>query len=355
MLSVVGIDSRILVRNPIKKDGTRGEFISVIGMAVRVQDYESFDKQYQNAMEKAFTKSGLEKKYKYYSVNDLRDNPSKNKIIETFFENINEHIEKVHIFYTLFSKKRAPVVKVYGRYSRNKKIKLSKPTRTYKEFIHEHLVNCFPGICGWRLMKYFSSGTTQFHLDSYEGHICEAQEEFEKSNFEKFTFPSGDCTNPVISTADLLLDLFDIRLSKKKLLLIFQNIRLALPEFGNKILAYPFLNKHLPKITPLDKISVSNYSFLRPVYWVFKGDASINSGDLKRSEAYRNLLDCVAHKGGTIKLFSKSKDSKLMNPHDYGVYWNNNGKEIIKTYNKMGKKLQFFNIDLTVPDDHKNI
>ena len=230
------------------------------------------------------------------------------------------------------------------------------PDRTQKQLIKEHLVNTFPGICAWRLMEFFSSASVQFHIDFYEGHISEAQEELEKSPFEKFVFPSGDCINPVISTADILIGLLDKRLSEKKLFLLFENIRKALPEFGEKVLAYPILNKHFPKITPVDKIPIDNNKhMIRPIYWVFKGDNVINSKDLKHSGTYRNLLDYVSYKGGCVKIFDKNKDSLMMNQGDFGVYLNEMGKEQIKSYNKIGKKILLFNIDLMIPDDYRNL
>jgi len=356
MLGVIGIDSRMFRRNTTKKDGSPGEFISVVGMGVRVKDYEKFDQEYEKAMENAFKINGLTKKYKYYCLNDFEGESLRDKIVESFVGNIKNHIEKVHVFYALFSEERIERIKVYGRYSKRKGIKLSKPDRTQKQLIKEHLVNTFPGICAWRLMEFFSSPGLQFHIDFYEGHISEAQEEFENSSFAKLVFPSGDCVNPVISTADILLGLFDKRLSEKKLYLLFQNVRKALPEFKEKILAYPILNKHLPKITPLDKIPIDNNKYMiRPIYWVFKGDNIINSRDLKHSETYRNLLDFVSFKGGCVKIFDNSKDSSMMNQEDFGVYLNNMGKEQIKTYNKLGKKIRPFNLDLMVPDDYKNL
>lgn len=355
MLDVIGIDSRMFTRTTKKRDGTKGEFFSVIGIGIRVRDYDKFDKEYEKSMEKAFKDNGLEKKYKYYCLNDFEGNDRRDKVVESFIGNIQEHIHKVHIFYALFSEEKIKRIKVYGRYSKRTNTKLSAPDRTQKQLIKEHLVNTFPGICAWRLMEFFRQGI-QFHIDFYEGHISEAQEELEKSQLGKFVFPSGDCINPVISTADILIGLLDKRLSEKNLYLLFENMRKALPEFNEKILVYPLLNKHLPKITPIDKIPIDNNKYMRrPIYWIFKGEDIVNSKDLKRSETYRNLLDYASHKGGCVKLFDKNKDSKMMGDGDFGVYLNDRGKEQIKTYNKIGKKIQPFNMDLMIPDEYKKL
>jgi len=47
MLKVIGFDSREFKRDVIKKDGTKGKFRSALGIGVRVNDYEKFDKDYK--------------------------------------------------------------------------------------------------------------------------------------------------------------------------------------------------------------------------------------------------------------------------------------------------------------------
>jgi len=355
MLKVIGFDSREFKRDVIKKDGTKGKFRSALGVGVRVDNYEQFDKNYKENLKKIFEKYNLNKEYNYYCFNDLKNFEFSHKIIEEFILSMIENVEKIHVFYTLFSKKRIPSVKVYGRYSKREGKKLSKSTRNYFELLDEHIINMFPTICAWKICNCIPP-TFQFHLDSYSGHINESFEELEKSSIKKLVFPSGDCINPVISFADLFLAFFDKRLDEKKLHLLFENIRKAVPEYGEKILAYPILNKHLPKITPLDKIvaNVENY-ILRPIYWVFKGNVQVDSGKFKRSKVYRKLLDCISYKAGVVKLFSKMKDSDQLKDGDWGVFINDSGKETISTYKKLGIKLNILDLNLLVKEEDSNI
>ena len=305
MLKVIGFDSREFKRDVIKKDGTQGKFRSALGIGIRVDNYESFDKIYQKKLKEIFDKRGLEKEFTYYCFNDLKNIDKSEEIIEDFILLMKDYVDKVHIFYTLFSKDRIPEVKVYGRYAQRENKKLAKPTRNYLELLDEHILNMFPTICAWKI-SHCIPASFQFHLDSYSGHINESFEDLEKSPIKKVVFPSGDCINPVISFADLFLSFFDNRLSKNNLHLLFPNIRKAIPEYGEKILAYPILSKHLPKITPLDQVEVKieDY-FLRPIYWVFKGDVQVDSGKFKRSKVYRKLLDWIFLKGGLVKCLVK--------------------------------------------------
>ncbi|MDO9538140.1 MAG: hypothetical protein Q7J68_07460 [Thermoplasmata archaeon] len=354
MVSIVGIDSRIFIRDTIKKNGMPGHFESVVGIAVKVRDYLEFNQKYIQVMSDAFKSVSLTTDYQSYCVNDLKDLPEKDDILAYFVEHISRHIEKVHVFYTLFSKDRLKEVKVYGRMAQKKKIKLAAPTRTYEELINEHLIHCFPAICAWRLTEYLSPGTIEFHLDSYGGNICEAQEELDDSDFTIFVYPSGDCCNPVISTADLLLDVMDTRLEKRRKLLIFDNIRPAISEFGDNLLVYPILNKHLPSITPLEQKPIDTISKLKhPVFWVFKGDSLINSGIMKRSKTYRNLVDYAATQFSVVKMFDRSKDIDYVQMDDFGVYLNTQGKEIIESYRKLGKPFKPFDLDVMVPKENK--
>lgn len=348
MLDVVGFDSRAFKRKVIKRDGSVGEFESVLGVGVRVRDYEEFDKKYEEVLDRVFKKHGVEKIYKYYCFNDIKDLPQCYDIITDFFKEIVSEIYKVHIFYTLFSSKKILEPKVYGRLSRQKRIKLSEPTMTYKKLTSRHLVNVFPVICAWRLINNLNPLKTQFHMDAFMGHNFEAYEELMESNFSKFVFTSGDCINPVISTADLLIALIDYRLEKERRLLIFENFRPILPEFGSKVLAFPISNVHLPKITPIEKKPILPYaSIKRPVYWFFKGDGLMDSGVLKRSKTYRNLLDIIASRGGCVKLFSR-EDAENIEEGDRGIYMDTIGEEIIDSYAKVGKRLIKEKLDLFV-------
>lgn len=348
MQPVIGIDSRPFNRVIQKRDGTIGHFNSVVGVAVQVKDYEIFDKEYRKIIEKVFSNLGIENKYSCYCFNDIKNEPLRWKLLDSFAKEISKHVDKVTVIYTLFSPKRLPKVKVYGRKAAFQRIKMSEPTRSYLQLIDEHLTNTFPGICAWRIMRYFNPRQIQFHLDSYGGHIFEAQEELESSSITQFVFNSGDCVNSIISTADLLIALLDERLSQGKKRLIFENLRPALPEFGEKVLACPILGRDLRKITPVDTIPIDNSNKLKhPIYWIFKEDDLIDSGVLKRSDTYRNLLDIISVHGGCAKLFEK-KDNEKIKQGDYGVYFNDKGLQTIKTLAKIGKRLIPLNIDLTV-------
>lgn len=349
MRSIIGIDSRIFKRENRKKNGEIGHFESILGIAVKVRDYLEYDKYYQSALKRSFEDNGREMDYLYYCMNDIKDYDEKYNIIQAFAKNISNEIEKIHVFYTLFSEKRQKEVKVYGRLSKKKHIKLSEPTRTYEELRNKHLLNTFPSICAWKISQYFYPDTIEYHLDSYEGHINGAQEEIEQKGYARYVYTNGDCSNPVISTSDLLIDLLDTRLKEQNKFLLFDNIRPALPEFGDDVLVYPISNKHLPFVTPLEKVSINNLKVLKhPVFWVFKGEPLIDSGTMKRSPLYRNLIDYAARQYGIVKMFSK-KDLDYFQPGDYGVYFNTMGKEIIESYIKIGKKFILLDMSFLIP------
>jgi len=354
MVSIIGIDSRSFVRDVIKKDRTKGHFESVIGIAVKVRDYMTFQKHYAEALKKSINILGLENDFQFYCFNDIKESDNYYSFLESFFKAILPHLEKVHIFYTLFSKKRLAKVKVYGRLSHREKIKLSEPTRTYEKLLSSHILQCFPAICAWRLTEYFKPGTVEFHLDSYSGHIFEAQEQLDQSPFKVQVYPGGDCVNPVISTADLLVELLDKRLEKNSKFLLFENLRPVMPEFGDKILVYPISNKHLKYIVPVDKqIIITENKIRHPVFWVFKGEEIVDSGSIKRSESYRNLQDYAAGQFGVVKMFDKAKDIEFFEEGDLGVYLTPRGKEQIEAYIKVGKKFKLFDFNSVVPNELK--
>ncbi len=350
-MSFIGIDSRIFQRTSTKRDGSEGHFKSVMGVAVKVWNYNRFKDAYNSVMDETF---GEKRDYFCYCYNDIKDRRDKKILLDSFTERISPHINKLHVFYTLFSKQRNPEVKVYGRLSREKHIKLAKPTRTYDELVNGHISQCFPAICAWRICDHLVHDNLEYHLDYYNGHIFEAQEQIEERNFLIKTFPHGDCCNPIISTADLMLEVIDYRLADENKFLVFDNIRRVLPEFGSKTLVYPIHNKHLKYITPLEKRPVDVISKIsHPVFWVFKGNSLMDSGTLKRSKTYRNMIDFSALKGGVVKMFEKGKDIEFFQEGDYGVYLDSQGKEIIESYISIGKKFQMFDLKAMAPEEYK--
>ena len=86
---------------------------------------------------------------------------------------------------------------------------------------------------------------------------------------------------------------------------------------------------------------------------MFKGDRLIDSGVLKRSRTYRNLIDFAALNYGVVKMFSKGRDIQYFQEGDYGVYLNRAGKEIIESYIKIGKRFQLLDLDMMVPNECK--
>ncbi|MBU4266453.1 MAG: hypothetical protein L6243_01765 [Candidatus Altiarchaeales archaeon] len=349
----IGIDSREFRRDVIKKDSTSGHFKSALGIAVEVWNYGSFRLKYIEVIKSIFEDMKLDQNYTYYCTHDLINFPEKEKFLDLFLEKISPHIHKLCIFYSLFSQKRLAEIKVYGRLSRRRGIKLAKPTRNISQ-ITDNVNSCFPSICAWRLSKYFDEGAVDFHLDSHGGHVFDAYEELEQKKFRRLVFPSGDCCNPVISTADLIIDILDSRLMKNDLFLVGKNIRPTLPEFGDNTFVYPLKNINLSSIVPVDNVPINTNSCLpHPIYWVFKGDSLVNSQDLKRSEGFRNLVDYVAGHHGIVKLFETQKDIDYFKEGDYGVYLNSRGEETIETFKKIRKRFTPMKFDLMLPETDK--
>lgn len=352
MVHYIGIDTRRFYRSSVKLDGTTGTFESVIGVAAITNNFEKFDESYVDAIDYAFKKAGINVDYKYYCSHDLSKLKKKNIIEDAFIEKISHALDAVTVFYTLFSPQQLSDVKVYGRMSKRLKRALSSPIMDYRELLSKHLTQCFPVICAWKLAAFYQPMTAQFHLDSYEGHINEAQEEFDQANLSRFIYPHGDCSNPLISTADLLVSSLDRRLLAAKKTLIFENIRPAFPEFamlGEKFRAFPILNQHLPKITPLDKVPIDTSPHLKhPVFWVFKNDPMIALEFIKESEPYRKLIDLAASAGGVVKAFDKRTDYNYLQAGDRGVYFNSSGLETIQSFRKFGKNLTPFKLDLMI-------
>ena len=102
MVSIVGIDSRSFVRDVVKTDRTKGHFESVIGMAVKVADYIKFKEQYIKAIKSSSKYLICENDLQFYCFNDIKNCKTSYDFLESFFKEISPHLEKIHVFYTLF-------------------------------------------------------------------------------------------------------------------------------------------------------------------------------------------------------------------------------------------------------------
>ena len=336
MESAIGIDSILVKKEWVHPTtGEQKSFKCVLGCGISTKNYSEFKDLYDNAIDATLKSCGIKKDKFIYCNYDFSKIFAQCgiPIHQIFWRNIAPSIEAVNIFYTLFKKDYTPLA--FGRLERELKHKLSNEVLNFNELVEKHLNNYFPYICVWRIKDFLSKNGITPMLDSFQGKITEAWEEI--SHIPIHVYPSGDKCNPLISTADIALQLVELRLNRQKKFIQYGNFRSILPEMNNKVYEYSISGYHYRKIIPLHSKNIRvKDRYKHPIVFVFKDKNQFISSEALKNEptmdtifTFANMLD------GCVKFFKSEEDTQLIQNGDYAVYFSDEGKRAIETFKKM--------------------
>jgi len=205
-----GVDSKTHIRQ-WEVDGEIKEFRGNIGVVVNPEDIESFEAEYDSIMFELFDDFDVEREkivYKSHEIGRLfPGNPSKIRAFHIRFARKMLNVEdiKVNYFFTTINTKylEDSKISVFGEYGR--------PTRKIevKSFLNM-IEGYYNVLCAWKLTQITGLFGCTFIFDGMEGiHPTKAWEELIKNNNIRIVY-SGDHTDPLLSTADLLVKHLDI-------------------------------------------------------------------------------------------------------------------------------------------------
>lgn len=262
VLSSVAIDSREYIR------GTHGSvYKACLGVAITINDEKKFVGKYNLTVGGLLKKYGIKRKKTVYKSYDIMSNLKPNhykEFFDDFYQSlIIDQISELDVFYSLFFKKDTPEIRIYGRDESGIEKMGIIP------FI-DKLNPSYPHVCAWRYLEQHKKFNGALHLDHFTGSITEAWETIDgKDNI--FIYFMGDCCNPLIATADLVVRYIDIQLRYKQRRLYPEYIAEVLPGYEGKLSTHFLGQKFLSNIRPISKTPINPTSKIKhPIIFIVK-------------------------------------------------------------------------------------
>ncbi len=252
-------------------------------------------------------------------------------------------IDYVHISYVILPPNKVSSVRVGGLYSPIEEIKT-------EDFLR-NLPPMFSYLTAWTTLSKYD-GNTMYHIDSFSSKNTRAWDDLTMRLEDNIKIYShGDECNPLISLADLIAFLTDIKLKMQKLHLKPENVEKIWKDHfpvNVRFLDDKVLNKYVWYND--GKINFSRY-LAHPMVFIlvdrikeyFKGVVQVNDEEreikfskvLPKTEVYINAATYAFMLGGSFQLFDPYIDTDKIRDGDVMVYVGENSKKIAKTYQDM--------------------
>lgn len=341
MTGYMGIDTHYLKIKYTKNCQVK-RFKSLVGIGVSTRDFQVFGKAYDNAIQKSLKSCDLKQNRDILCNFDFLKlfQECRKPIHQIFFNEIAPHIESINVFYTLFN----PTIKMrwMGYKEKELKHKLSKPYLEFDEIL-DKVVNYFPAICVWRIKDFLNENNISCHLDNFSLQPCDAWKEIKDMPLKVFF--SGDKCNPLISTADIVINLLQLRLAKARKFYQYGNFRSILPELNNKVFECSISHRHYNSISPLDNKLINLRDYMQhPIIYILNESEFIDSNELKSDSIMDKVYNLAYAKCGCVKIYDKKEDKRHIKDGDYIIYFTDKGKNFVEILKKMKKKINGLNI-----------
>jgi len=333
-LKAVGFDSIKL-----ELGGFSTKFEGLLGVGVTTFDEDSFKEKYVAVLKSLFDSLGVKCDRLVCKGADIarfvQSADVMIQFLETFFDKINDQIERIDIYCTRFNSAKIPSITIYGA----DRPEYIKPVR----FIRK-ITSGYPHVCAWRYISYFGDKDTIVYLDNFESDRTPAWDFL--SNFPNMkVLYKGDNCNCLLSSADLLIRLTILLLKKSRAGFNWSGLKRLHSSYssGAKTSANTLGGQTyiLKNITPYSREPIHLSSFMNhPIVFV---PHESPSGMMSKQEQrlfenmpiYEKLLNFLFYTNGSFKYFSPSDDVKLVHEGDYILVLGKRGEDLLE-YLKAG-------------------
>lgn len=331
---IVAIDAKDFFR----KSRLPGKvFKAPMGVAVRIDDYDSFASNYGVNITKLKSEFRIMSNLKIIKSFDIlrKMGPKGIDFIEKFVNSLMDEVDSITIYYTVVPSTKITQVNVYWE------DKGGLEQITPIEFLGQ-LANYYPHICAW---KYLEDNPDEndvvIYMDSFEGSLTPAWDVLE---WKKNIYVGSDSTNCAISFADLVAKLIDYRLERQHKKLYYKDILEVTSDLKSRVV---FVDQ-LEKIAPKSKTKINlNEKLLRPVVYILKEGYNkeitqqrTEKDVIEGSPAMEKILNFAAELGTNVKFFDLSSDQATIKEDDYFVYLGENGKKFAELMVTLGHKIR---------------
>jgi hypothetical protein len=321
---IFGVDSKEYIRQWEERgeeENILKEFRANIGCIVNPEDIEKFEDDYDTIMDALFKKFSVERIKKVYSSLEIgRLFPGNEKKIKAFHlafmrEILNLKDINVNYFFTTINSKYLEnnEVNIFGKYGR--------PTRTKNPIQFLNFINNYYNVlCAWKLTERTTLKNCTFIFDGMENiYPTEAFQKLTKYNNIRIVY-SGDLTDPLLSTADILIKQLDLFL-REDYKPLNENTINGIITYDNKIdpkniYIHYIGNPDISKIKPLeDRVLRVNdlYEYIRrPIIFVSKGSLPGQRSTLENLPILKKIHDKAYGIQASIRIYDSKIDSGII-------------------------------------------
>lgn len=335
LLKAVGFDS---IKLELGAFSTK--FEGLLGVGITTVDEKSFEKKYIEVLKSLFESTGVACDRLVCKSVDIAKfiQTSENMIrfLESFFDGINDEIERIDIYCTRFNSEKIPNITIYG----SDRPEHKKPI----EFIRK-IANGYPHICAWKYLSYFGDKDCVVYLDHFESDRTPAWDFL--SNFSNIrVIYKGDSCNSLLSSSDLFIRLTTLLLKKNRAGFNWRGLKEIHSSYswGTKTSANTLGGQTyiLKNMAPFSRKAIDLSSFINhPIVFIpHESPGGMISKEEQRlfenMPIYEKLLNFLFHINGSFKYFSPMDDVRLIQEGDYILIMSERSESLLKYLNAGG-------------------
>ncbi|MFQ5838329.1 MAG: hypothetical protein ACE5HJ_06050 [Thermoplasmata archaeon] len=324
MDSVVAFDGK-----EFKREGFQAEFIAILGAAVRIKDYTSFNESFDTAYRKLSSKYSFlpgRKFHKSYDLSTYLGRKEADDFNDSLLHSIESEIDEVAIYHTQIPPSKLPEIYVGGE---------DKPRAVGALHFLKQLNNAYPHLCAWKYSTEARKGD-RFLLDYFQSDVTPAWDVVKERH--PLIYIHGDSCNRAIAVADIMANIADARLHYSGLKLTTENLERVFENQGIPVKADFIGQPDMKHIVPQYGQQINLYRWVKdPVFFYIseKRPEALDYDEatylVARSPAFGHLLDLACEADGCVKKYQERQDGNLFPKARIAGYVGPRGKEVAES------------------------
>lgn len=317
--NIFGLDSKVIFKEWIKKDGTRNHIKIPICVSVNPSDNSRFEKDYESIIDDLFHQFGIDKTRTVYSSSEigsllLDESKYRDFCLAFTREMMNLDYVRYSFFITTLNKKHLTnnKITINGEYgSTTKEIGV-------EEFINM-IQNSYNVICAWKMMKILKLKNQSILIDGTDTiRDCQAWTELKDKQDVHIIF-NADKIVPAVSTADIILRNIDFFIKTEKSYLTEDTLKKII-HYDDRI---PTENKYYiyvgnPDIKYIKPNSDRTYGSFdlknylhKPTFYIYAG-ISGQKEIIESSPIMDDVFKYASLYYGSVKIFNPKTDGRTI-------------------------------------------
>jgi hypothetical protein len=324
----------------IASDATKNDFhdkhpngISIISVAVAVENHDQFNTEYYNIIEDKIAQYGIKVPHPII----------KDKFINRYVPLWSQEEARKDIVLELLSIDPLDTIYVTETYLKPTWIEMYREQDgTYRrepsyDFVENILFQYYDIISIWKyLEKYIGGENTHYNVmtDDFSGQICKAYEDVGQWCDSFDVIPFGDRTYPVLSLADLVTGLLKQEVYPLRRQEIKEYIQDETPAYVRAESVHD--DDDLDKIVPHKTENVrTDILYPDPTVYIHRG--RISKDRMMALDVFSHACTYAQHVGGCVKSFDESNDRYHLSGDDVIICLDNSSDEYLD-YKELNSK-----------------